>query len=108
MVSSTWRIFSRASGAGPKDRRFCVKTGIFPAEPLSGNPRSIRQPAEVNADEQEDTHQAPVDDEGPGREPFENPQQAPDRGKGRNRRDHEAEPQDRPAMRVEMRLVQFP
>jgi fumarate hydratase class II len=44
---------------------------------------SILQPAEVNADEQEDTHQAPVGDKGPGRESLENPQQTPDRDKGR-------------------------
>src|SRR5208283_4013866 len=69
---------------------------------------SIRQPSEKNAGEQDNSHHAPVDGKGPGRKSFENPQQAPNRGKGRQRCDDEPETEDRPAMRVEMRLMQFP
>ena len=46
----------------------------------------VRQPAEVDADEQKNSHQAPVDDKGPCRKAFKNSQQSPDRGKGRKRR----------------------
>jgi len=44
---------------------------------------SIRQPAEVNAKEQENSHQTAIDNEGPCRKSFKNAQQAPDRGKSR-------------------------
>jgi hypothetical protein len=46
----------------------------------------VRQPAEVDADEQKNSHQAPVDNKGPCRKAFKNSQQSPDRGKGRKRR----------------------
>src|SRR5579863_261659 len=67
----------------------------------------IGQPVDEHGDEQKDAEADAINCEWPGGEAFEDSQQAPDGDEGGNRSDDEADGKDRPAMGVEMRLVQF-
>jgi hypothetical protein len=73
----------RGTRLGARQRRGARCAGSPGSDAGARRLNSIRQPAEVNAKEQENSHQTAIDNEGPCRKSFKNAQQAPDRGKSR-------------------------